>query len=150
MYGHIERFYVARDRETNASRGFAYLTFSMHREAEAAKVRGGGGGGGAGWRRRRGRTAALRQSSHLTRTRTQRTIPPPTHTHSPQAAMNNYPYLHLILKVEWAKPSVKPDGSGSGGPGGGSMNFVSGYGKALPQVRVGRGRGVRAHCRESV
>jgi len=52
QYGHVERFFIARDRETNVSRGFAYLTFSTHGEAERAK-----------------------------------------------AGMNNYPYLHLILKV---------------------------------------------------
>ena len=35
-YGHIERFYVAKDRETGASRGFAFVTFSLHSEAERA------------------------------------------------------------------------------------------------------------------
>lgn len=45
--------------------------------------------------------------------------------------LNGYGYDHLILKVEWAKPSVRKDG---GGPGGLSGGFVSGYGKALPQM----------------
>jgi hypothetical protein len=37
-YGHIERFYVARDRETNVGRGFAFVTFSRHDEAERARL----------------------------------------------------------------------------------------------------------------
>lgn len=56
QYGHIERFFIARDRETGVSRGFAFITFSSHSEADRARI-----------------------------------------------GMNNYPYLHLILKVSlWA------------------------------------------------
>jgi translation initiation factor 3 subunit G len=44
---------------------------------------------------------------------------------------SRYGYDHLILKIEWAKPSTKDaSGAGSNGLSGG---FVSGYGKALPQ-----------------
>ena len=44
-------------------------------------------------------------------------------------ALQGYGYDHLILKIEWAKPSTKPDGdAGSQG-----TQFRSGYGKALAQ-----------------
>ena len=47
------------------------------------------------------------------------------------ARSSRYGYDHLILKIEWAKPSTKDaSGAGSSGLSGG---FVSGYGKALPQ-----------------
>lgn len=39
--------------------------------------------------------------------------------------LDGYPYGHLILKVEWAKPSTnRPQNS---------MRFATGYGGALPQ-----------------
>lgn len=44
--------------------------------------------------------------------------------------LHRYPYDHLILHVEWAKPSVKKD---PGATSGLSAGFTSGYGKALPQ-----------------
>ena len=43
-------------------------------------------------------------------------------------ALQGYGYDHLILKIEWAKPSAKPDEAG-----GGATQFRSGYGKALAQ-----------------
>jgi hypothetical protein len=75
-----------------------------------------------------------------------------------EKAMNRlqgYGYDHLILKIEWARPSQKkvfvcscigklwcsnlqpsplqPDGAGGGHGSGLSGGFTSGYGKALPQ-----------------
>lgn len=37
-YGRLERVHVAKDRETNTNRGFAFVTFSMHEEADRARV----------------------------------------------------------------------------------------------------------------
>lgn len=46
--------------------------------------------------------------------------------------LQNHGYDHLILNLEWAKPSK--DGEGGGGFGGGlSSTFRSGYGKQLAQ-----------------
>lgn len=42
--------------------------------------------------------------------------------------LQGYGYDHLILKLEWAKPTAK-----DGPPGGGSMRFMSGYGQKLAQ-----------------
>ena len=60
--------------------------------------------------------------------------------------MQGYGYDHLILKLEWAKPSSDSRGGGGGGGGGRgeggsggagagleSSQFRSGYGKALAQ-----------------
>ena len=44
-------------------------------------------------------------------------------------ALQGYGYDHLILKIEWAKPSTKSDGD----PGSSGTQFRSGYGKALAQ-----------------
>lgn len=86
----MERCYLAKDKETNESKGFAFVTFTLGSEAERARQ-----------------------------------------------AVNGYPLDHLILRVEYARPSNK-DGAGGGAGGGGglaSSGFVSGYGKALPQNR---------------
>lgn len=50
-------------------------------------------------------------------------------------ALQGYGYDHLILKLEWAKPSQRDiQGGGGGAPGGGlSSARVSGYGQALAQ-----------------
>lgn len=83
-FGPTQRVYLAKDRETMMSRGFAFISFHNRRDAERAKEK-----------------------------------------------LNGYGYDHLILKIEWAKPSgPRSDG---GGPGGLSSGFTSGYGRALPQ-----------------
>jgi len=82
-FGQIARIYLAKDRETQMSRGFAYVSYIRKDDAEKAMNK-----------------------------------------------LNGFGYDHLILKVEWAKPSSKDDV--------GSQNvlakgFATGYGKALPQ-----------------
>lgn len=44
--------------------------------------------------------------------------------------LQGYGYDHLIIKLEWAKPT---QGGGGGGDGGGETRFRSGYGKQLVQ-----------------
>lgn len=86
-FGPIARIYLAKDRETFESRGFAFISFHMREDAERAK-----------------------------------------------AALDGHGYDHLILKLEWAKPSTKPSSDKDGGnPGSMGTTFRSGYGKALPQ-----------------
>merc|ERR1719484_460938 len=81
-YGRIASIYLAKDRETMVSRGFAFVSYIHRQDAERA-----------------------------------------------MAALQGHGYDHLILKIEWAKPSVpKPDAEG-----GLSGGFTSGYGKALAQ-----------------
>ena len=48
-------------------------------------------------------------------------------------ALQGYGYDHLIIKLEWAKPT-KP-GDAASGPGGNGLggNFMSGYGTKLAQ-----------------
>lgn len=80
--GRIQRVYLAKDRETQVSRGFAYISFYARSDAQHAMER-----------------------------------------------LNGFGYDHLILKVEWAKPSTRDDTGG----GDGAMRHTSGYGGALPQ-----------------
>lgn len=80
-FGRIFRIYLAKDRETGESRGFAFVSFSRREDAERA-----------------------------------------------MEALQGYGYDHLILKIEWAKPSTKSSDPGSSG-----TQFRSGYGKALAQ-----------------
>jgi len=58
-FGHINRIYLAKDRETQASRGFAFVTFLRREDAQRAMDR-----------------------------------------------LAGYGYDHLILQIEWAKPSL--------------------------------------------
>eukprot|EP00500_Bicosoecida_sp_ms1_P003554 CAMPEP_0203813140 /NCGR_PEP_ID=MMETSP0115-20131106/4548_1 /ASSEMBLY_ACC=CAM_ASM_000227 /TAXON_ID=33651 /ORGANISM="Bicosoecid sp, Strain ms1" /LENGTH=290 /DNA_ID=CAMNT_0050721999 /DNA_START=35 /DNA_END=907 /DNA_ORIENTATION=+ len=89
-FGHVERVYLAKDRETRESRGFAFVSFGTKADAERARGK-----------------------------------------------LNGYGYDHLILGVDWAKPSKPKEDSGGGGGGGlGGNKFVSGYGKALPQGKA--------------
>ena len=37
-FGHVTRIYLAKDRETQASRGFAYVSYISHEEAKKAKM----------------------------------------------------------------------------------------------------------------
>ncbi|KAH8068844.1 hypothetical protein JL721_6416 [Aureococcus anophagefferens] len=68
-YGRIARIYLAKDRETMVSRGFAFVSYIHRQDAERA-----------------------------------------------MAALQGHGYDHLILKIEWAKPSVpKPDAEGASG-----------------------------------
>lgn len=80
-FGRVTRIYLAKDRVTMQSRGFAFVTFLDKSDAQRAMDK-----------------------------------------------LDGYGYDHLILKLEWAKPSVR-DSSGGGLSGG----YTSGYGKALPQ-----------------
>lgn len=83
-FGQIERIYLAKDRETFVSRGFAFVSFVYRDDAQRA-----------------------------------------------MDALNGHGYDHLILKLEWAKPSNKPTTKQDVGSMG--TTFRSGYGKALPQ-----------------
>ncbi|GMI09422.1 hypothetical protein TrVE_jg8808 [Triparma verrucosa] len=80
-FGRISRVYLAKDRETMQSRGFAFISFVHHADAQNA-----------------------------------------------MDALQGYGYDHLILKLEWARPS-----GGKGDAGGERTEFRSGYGKALAQ-----------------
>lgn len=75
-FGRISRVYLAKDRETLQSRGFAFISFVHHPDAQAA-----------------------------------------------MDALQGFGYDHLILKLEWARPSG----------GGEKTEYRSGYGKALAQ-----------------
>lgn len=79
-FGRISRVYLAKDKETLQSRGFAFVSF-IHRE-DAARA---------------------------------------------MEKLQGYGYDHLILKLEWARPSAPRD------PGSEGTQFRSGYGKALAQ-----------------
>lgn len=80
-FGRISRVYLAKDKETMQSRGFAFVSF-VHRE-DAARA---------------------------------------------MEKLQGYGYDHLILKLEWARPSAPKNDPGSEG-----TVFRSGYGKALAQ-----------------
>ncbi|RAW28389.1 hypothetical protein PC110_g15232 [Phytophthora cactorum] len=82
-FGPVSRVYLAKDRETFQSRGFAFVSFMYREDAEKALNK-----------------------------------------------LQGYGYDHLILKLEWAKPSNKPANDDAGSMG---TTFRSGYGKALPQ-----------------
>lgn len=79
-FGRISRVYLAKDKETMQSRGFAFVSF-VHRE-DAARA---------------------------------------------MDKLQGHGYDHLILKLEWARPSAPKD------PASGGTAFRSGYGKALAQ-----------------
>ena len=79
-FGAVQRIYLARDRETNMSRGFCFVTYRQRRDAEVALEK-----------------------------------------------LDGYGYDHLILKVEWSKPSTRDPNKDP------SAQYRSGYGKALPQ-----------------
>jgi len=79
-FGRISRVYLAKDKETMVSRGFAFVSF-VHRE-DAARA---------------------------------------------MEKLQGFGYDHLILKLEWARPSAPKDPASEG------TQFRSGYGKALAQ-----------------
>jgi len=79
-FGRITRVYLAKDKETMQSRGFAFVSF-VHRE-DASRA---------------------------------------------MDKLQGYGYDHLILKLEWARPSAPKDPSTE------ATQFRSGYGKALAQ-----------------
>lgn len=79
-FGRISRVYLAKDKETLQSRGFAFVSFARREDAQQAMER-----------------------------------------------LQGYGYDHLILKLEWARPSAPRD------PGSEGTQFRSGYGKALAQ-----------------
>eukprot|EP00555_Chaetoceros_dichaeta_P003022 CAMPEP_0198248544 /NCGR_PEP_ID=MMETSP1447-20131203/292_1 /TAXON_ID=420782 /ORGANISM="Chaetoceros dichaeta, Strain CCMP1751" /LENGTH=361 /DNA_ID=CAMNT_0043932967 /DNA_START=122 /DNA_END=1207 /DNA_ORIENTATION=+ len=76
-FGRISRVYVAKDKETLQSRGFAFVSFTQREEAAKAMDK-----------------------------------------------LQGYGYDHLILKLEWARPSAPKDSS---------TQYRSGYGQALAQ-----------------
>ena len=79
-FGRISRVYLAKDKETLQSRGFAFVSFARREDAQLAMDK-----------------------------------------------LQGYGYDHLILKLEWARPSAPRD------PGSEGTQFRSGYGKALAQ-----------------
>jgi len=79
-YGRISRVYLAKDKETHRSRGFAFVSFVMKDDANKAMEK-----------------------------------------------LQGYGYHHLILKLEWARPSAPKDPSREG------TVFRSGYGQKLAQ-----------------
>jgi len=79
-FGRISRVYLAKDKETMQSRGFAFVSFVQRDDAARAMEK-----------------------------------------------LQGHGYDHLILKLEWARPSVPKD------PASGGTEFRSGYGKALAQ-----------------
>lgn len=79
-FGRISRVYLAKDKETLQSRGFAFVSFVHREDAAQAMVK-----------------------------------------------LQGYGYDHLILKLEWARPSAPKN------PGSEGTQFRSGYGKALAQ-----------------
>mmetsp|Transcript_49339 Transcript_49339/g.54957 ORF Transcript_49339/g.54957 Transcript_49339/m.54957 type:complete len:327 (-) Transcript_49339:198-1178(-) len=79
-FGRISRVYLAKDKETLKSRGFAFVSF-VHKD-DAAR---------------------------------------------PMEKLQGFGYDHLILKLEWARPTTPKDPASSG------TQFRSGYGKALAQ-----------------
>merc|ERR1712137_703707 len=78
-FGPISRVYLAKDKETLQSRGFAFVSFVQRSDAQRAFDK-----------------------------------------------LQGYGYDHLILKLEWAKPSPKD-------PATSATEYRSGYGKALAQ-----------------
>jgi translation initiation factor 3 subunit G len=85
-FGRIHRISLPRVERENGikePRGFAYIAFQRHEDAEEAINR-----------------------------------------------LQGHGYDHLIIKLEWAKPTK---GDGGGGGGGGPSAYMSGYGKALVQ-----------------
>lgn len=87
-FGRIHRISLPRIELPNGTkevRGFAYIAFANHDDAEEAMNR-----------------------------------------------LQNYGYDHLIMKIEWAKPTKDGSGGGGGGGGGGDAHR-SGYGQKLAQ-----------------
>lgn len=82
-FGGVQRVFLAKDRETNQSRGFAFVSFYERSDAEKALNK-----------------------------------------------LQGYGYDHLILRLEWARPSNRDAGSEN------VMRHASGYGKSLPQGSV--------------
>jgi len=79
-FGSIFRIYLAKDKETLQSRGFAFVSFNRREDGQRA-----------------------------------------------MDALQGYGYDHLILKLEWAKPSAPKDAGTE------PTQFRSGYGQALAQ-----------------
>lgn len=76
-FGRISRVYVAKDKDTMQSRGFAFVSFTQREDAAKAMEK-----------------------------------------------LQGYGYDHLILKLEWARPSAPKDAT---------TTYRSGYGQALAQ-----------------
>ena len=82
-FGSIQRTHIAKNHETQESRGYGFVTFHLKSDAERARSK-----------------------------------------------LDGFGFDHLILKVDWARQRKRDPGMEGALSGG----FVSGYGKALPQM----------------
>lgn len=110
QFGRISRVSVPRLAGTKEPRGFAYVTFYSRDDAEKAMD-------------------TLQVSNIYTQNKNHLYFSPYNNTLFVYSRHQGHGYDHLILKLEWAIPTVR-DPSQSGGL---SSSYVSGYGQKLAQ-----------------